>query len=260
MPTKIEWAEESWNPVIGCSKVSPGCQNCYAERLATRLRHMEKNKPGEKRHYTKVVAPGGWNGNIHLIPDRLDQPLHWKKPRRIFVCSMGDLFHEDVPDEFIERILNDCAVSQHKFLFLTKRVERMRDIFKMKEDRDGFYGHPSIWVGATAENQREYDRRVPMLLQIQAAKLFVSMEPMLELIDPCLNIYLKDGPHPEWIILGAESGSKRRYCDPNDVSKIVGQCKAHDIPVFVKQLHINGKLSKNMAEWPENLRVREYPC
>ena len=262
-----------WNPVTGCTKVSEGCKFCYAERMAMRF-------------------TGHFNVTCH--PDRLDQPLHWKKPRRIFVCSMGDLFHEDVPFEFINRVLaitswTSCRDFHHTYLILTKRPERMAEYFKQRDDwrpdlpggfdlsstSDGIpqcklssFDH--IWLGVTAENQDMLEQRWHHLQQIAAAKRFISMEPLLDGIDmsPSLqcerwevdNKIVSEKPTVDWVIVGAESGPGRRECKLEWVRNIVGQCAWSKTPVFIKQLHINGKLSKNLDEWPEDLRVREYPA
>lgn len=202
MPTKIEWTDETWSPITGCTPISEGCQNCYAKRMATRL----KGRYGyDKDNPFKVT----------LHPDRLDQPLKWKKPRMIFVCSMGDLFHEDVPDEWILRVFNTirkCSPGVgdypvHTFLILTKRPERMRNvIMRMRFNRDknpmmyldkegDLTGYPmgqrikNVWLGVTAENQQRADARIPILLQTPAAVRFVSVEPMLGPVD--LNRWLR---------------------------------------------------------------------
>ena len=255
--TKIEWAERVWNPVTGCTKVSPGCQNCYAERMAKRLRG-------------RYGYPQDDPFKVTLHPDRLQEPvewLKWRKPKMIFVCSMGDLFHEDVPFDFIDRVFAMLSWGQakdldNKFLILTKRPERMLEYFKQRDDWfDGELGNRSrlscfenTWLGVTAENQEQADKRIPILLQIPAAKRFVSIEPMLG------DVALFDIEKLDWIIVGAESGQNRRECKNEWVRDIIGQCKVASIPVFIKQLHDpHNNLSKNPAEWPEDLRVREYP-
>lgn len=256
--SKIEWTDMVWNPVTGCTKVSEGCQNCYAERMAMRF-------------------TGHFNVTCH--PDRLDQPLHWKKPRRIFVCSMGDLFHEDVPDDFIGEVISKmspygrkhCAYGHHTYMILTKRPERMAKFFQKKPYGETlFSGH--VWLGVTAENQKQADKRIPILLQIPAAKRFVSMEPLLGPVDihhhltgiraglgPGLGVTEYDASYLDWVIAGAESGPKRRSCKLKWIEDIKDQCYDPGTPLFIKQLHINGKLSKNMDEWPEDLRVRQWP-
>jgi protein gp37 len=175
MSTKIEWAEETWNPVTGCTPISEGCQNCYAKRMANRL----KGRCG-------YDADNPFKVTLH--PERLDQPLCWKKPRKIFVCSMGDMFHEDVSGDFLYEIWGIMAqCPQHIFMVLTKRPEIMRawynDVFLRVNPLYRKNPLPNIWLGVTAENQARADERIPVLLQIPAAKRFVSIEPMLGPID-----------------------------------------------------------------------------
>lgn len=190
--SKIEWTDAVWNPVTGCTKVSEGCRNCYAERMSKRLAG-------------RFGYPADDPFKVTLHPDRLDEPQGWKKPRRIFVCSMGDLFHKDVPDEFIAQVLNVPmrGVHRHTYLILTKRPERARDFLQ------GFYGGtgkvvacrnwesgssiptspPSnVHLGVSVEDQRTADERIPLLLETPAAKRFVSLEPMLGPVD--LKAYL----------------------------------------------------------------------
>lgn len=174
MPTKIEWAQETWNPITGCTPVSEGCQHCYARRMATRLRG-------------RCGYPADDPFRVTFHPDRLGQPLKWKKPRMIFVCSMGDLFHDLPPPEgswpIVDRILrvcNDCP--QHIFLLLTKRIEHAwyyfrSPVYNGNYSRSELLGK-NIWLGVTAENQQRADERIPILLQIPAAVRFVSVEPM----------------------------------------------------------------------------------
>ena len=199
--TKIEWTEYSWNPVSGCTPASEGCQNCYARRMANRLRG-------------RCGYPQDDPFRVTLHEDRLGEPLRWKQPRRVFVCSMGDLFHEDVPDEFIARIwwvIGQCAgyldpsrYRGHTFIILTKRPERMQKWLNGWNDRETrrqwieSFGEvydwmsgpkywpdvlPNVWLGVTAENQQRADERIPILLQIPAAVRFISVEPMLGPVD-----------------------------------------------------------------------------
>lgn len=183
--SKIEWTEKTWNPVTGCTKISPGCQNCYAERMSKRLAGRcgyPKRNPFEVTYH-------------HA---RLSEPYGWRKPARVFVCSMGDLFHEDVTDKFIIDVLSIMAeASQHTFLVLTKRPERMKEIMTHDtvandvwlQTSRGCNDEPSpwplsnVWLGVTAENQEQADKRIPILLQIPAAVRFVSVEPMLRPVD-----------------------------------------------------------------------------
>lgn len=200
MPTKIEWTTSTWNPITGCTPISPGCQNCYAKTMSRRLAGL----------YGYPEAPDNFKVTLH--PDKLYKPLHWKKPQMIFVCSMGDLFHKDVLDEWIDQvfyIMVKCP--QHVFQILTKRPERMHEYFhtlaklnEYPEDQNRIMrgGHihyqeihaaviryrkgesqPNVWLGVTCENQATADERIPWLLKTPAAVRFVSAEPLLEPID-----------------------------------------------------------------------------
>ena len=252
--TKIEWCDESWNPVIGCSKISTGCKNCYAERLATRLRHMEKNRSGEKRHYTNVVAPGGWNGRIHFIPDRLKQPLRWKKPRRVFVCSMGDLFHRNVPLRDVDIVFNAAwKAPQHIYLILTKRPCRMEYYFESCRDR-GFsvkfwesHGF-KLWKGVSVETQNQL-LRAGELTQIPAAVRWISLEPLLGPID--LDGSLLWDIH--WVVVGAETGPGARPMKLEWARDLLSQCRAAGVPFFFKAAGPKG------TPIPDDLMIREYP-
>lgn len=277
MSTKIEWAEQVWNPVTGCTKVSAGCKNCYAERMATRLRG---------RHGYPADEPF----RVTLHPGRLDEPMRWRKPRRVFVNSMSDLFHEYVPDEFIDRVFAVMACApQHQFLVLTKRPNRMRDWCQRIARGPALetWPLPNVWLGVSAEDQLAADRRIPILLDTPAAVRFVSAEPLLEPV--VLIDYLPDthdghrdprgGPWLDWVIVGGESGSGARRCDVKWVRAIVGQCQAAGVSVFVKQLgahptesgdfdaktgpvsgpRLRDRKGGDPDEWPEDLRVREHP-
>jgi protein gp37 len=243
MTTKIEWAQEVWNPIIGCSKVSDGCQNCYAERMACRLAYM--GKPG----YQDVTTCefGGypdqfdkWNGKTAFVESQLEKPLHWKKPRRIFVCSMGDLFHESVNirgDE-IRSIFRVMASTDHTYMLLTKRPDRMAACI------DHLYNDfaeemPNVWLGVTAENQKTADGRVPILMQIPAAVRFVSVEPMLGPIKlPWLRYGILDPNYfnvIDWVICGGESGPGARPMHPAWARDLRDQCKEAGTPFFFKQ-------------------------
>lgn len=267
MPTKIEWTNETWNPVTGCTKVSPGCANCYAERMARRL----AGRAGypEKPDHFDVTVHG----------DRLSQPYRWNTPRRVFVCSMGDLFHEYVSRARLADFWGAMVDNrQHTYQVLTKRPKRMA---QWAESANAAFGPtPHIWLGVSAENQEFASLRIPILLQTPAAVRFVSAEPLLGPLDltrldagilPGHKGYMantldtKIGPsgkphkHLDWVIIGCESGPGRRPMELDWAVDLVSQCKAAGVPVFVKQLDLDGKVSKNPAEWPEELRVREYP-
>lgn len=237
MSTKIEWTDETWNPITGCTPTSEGCQNCYAKRMATRLRG-------------RYGYPKDNPFKVTFHPDRLAQPLKWKKPRRIFVCSMGDLFHKSVPNLTIDLIwekMKKCP--KHTFLILTKRPERLL------KDYDNSDPLPNVWLGVTAENQARADERIPMLLQIPAAVRFVSLEPLLGPVD------FTDRPlDPEstmgewsdldqlnWVIVGGESGPGARRMRIDWVRSVRDQCQEAGVPFFfkqMKQMQIRGKLIK----------------
>jgi len=234
--TKIEWCERSWNPITGCSKISEGCKHCYAERMSKRLAGRcgyDKDEPFK----------------VTFHPDKLDEPLRWRKPSRIFVCSMGDLFHEGVDDGLLCRVFDVMAVAEHHtFLTLTKRPARMREFFA----RCVHGNFQNLWLGVTAENQQRADERIPILLQIPAAKRFVSVEPMLGEID--ITKYLTQ---LDWVICGCESGSNRRTCQTEWIRDLKNQCISVGVPFFLKQMEISGKLVK-MPELDGQI-WREYP-
>jgi protein gp37 len=255
--SKIEWTEKTWNPITGCTKISEGCRNCYAEPMANRLQAMGQIK--YTHGFEKVVCH----------EKALEEPLKWKKPCKIFVCSMADLFHDDVPFDFIAKIFETMEkCPQHTFIVLTKRPERMVE-FIGGTSGAGLSAPPlpNVWFGVTAENQEQADKRIPILLQIPAAKRFVSIEPMLGPID--LTDLAEDFPgkghtdediqgggghmdalyydgNPiddpryegatlDWVIVGGESGKNARPIHPNWVKTIRDQCNTEDIPFFFKQ-------------------------
>lgn len=302
----IEWTDETWNPVTGCTKVSPGCAHCYAETFAERFRGV----PGH---------PFEQGFDLKLWPERLTKPFTWKKPRKVFVNSMSDLFHEDVPFEFIDRVFAVMALSpQHTFQVLTKRPERMREYVQSRvpsaECRVGIilaalglgasqpgdveWPLPNVWLGTSVENQHWADIRIPELLATPAAVRFLSCEPLLGPLD--LRPWLTRVPTSgdgwrltggtalaiadivlDWVIVGGESGPKARAFDLAWARSIVAQCREAGVPVFVKQLgwrpylelgpgspnavkvvhflDLKSRKGGDMAEWPEDLRVREWP-
>ena len=191
--SKIQWTEETWNPVVGCSKISAGCEHCYAEGMAKRLAYMDTPQYAAVVHEQAPGRFGGWNGQTVLVESALQVPMRWKKPKMIFVCSMGDLFHESVPDEWIDEVFSMMAgCPQHTFQVLTKRAERLPRYFADAERRcierlgDGCGGLrvlPNVWIGVTVENQEQADARIPFLLSTPAAIHFVSVEPMLGPVD-----------------------------------------------------------------------------
>jgi len=287
--TKIEWTSETWNPIIGCSKVSPGCANCYAARTATRFAsttpYAEVLQPNpDPYHYGWLPE---WNGCIRLISDRLDQPRRWRKPRLIFVNSMSDTFHENVPFEFIEQIFDMMYVCpRHTFQVLTKRPKRMAEYYRTVEMRRPIRrDYPNVWCGTSCEDQKRADERIPHLLKTPAAVRFVSLEPLLGEInisnyltpywhlDYAYRLAIKCGmfneeqvaslrqPILDWVIVGCEfiQGKLGRECKLEWVRSIIEQCKGAGIPVFVKQLPIKGEVSHNIKDWPDWARVRQMP-
>ncbi len=208
--TTIEWTDQTWNPVDGCDKVSPGCDHCYAEAIATRF-------AGGKAY------PNGFKVTLH--PERLSHPLHWRKPRRVFVNSMSDLFHDQIPDEFIADIWDVMgAAPQHTFQILTKRPARMRSLLKH------WLTLPNVWLGVSAENQRWADIRIPTLAETPAAIRFISAEPLLGPIN--LTDHL---PGLDWVIAGGESGRHARPMHPDWPRSIRDQCQAAGVAFLFKQ-------------------------
>lgn len=210
--SSIEWTDATWNPITGCSVVSPGCTNCYAMRLAgTRMKHH----PSRIGLTDQSKAGPVWNGQVRLNEQWLDQPLRWRKPRRIFVCAHGDLFHESVPDEWIDRVFAVMALApQHTFQVLTKRASRARDYLHGDAPRRWVMAYdparfprdlprvpevfpqaplPNVWLGVSAEDQQRADERVSDLLATPAAVRFVSAEPLLGQLD--LAPWLQRGDH-----------------------------------------------------------------
>jgi protein gp37 len=285
--TKVEWAQKSWNPVTGCTKASPGCLNCYAERMAKRL---------AGRYGYPAVEPFA----VTLHPDRLDEPRHWKKPSRVFVCSMGDLFHADVPAEYVDevfQVMADCP--QHTFLVLTKRPENIQE---------KLYGHigllgggdflPNVWFGVTAENQAAADARIPILLQTPAAKRFVSCEPLLDLVDLTSVEWPNKGGHRvdvlrggywceagyrglgpaaqlganrggftnhsdmetlDWVIVGGETGPGARPMRPVWGRSLLEQCKDAAAPFFFKSWGTAYDIPKERVRLLAGVEWNQYP-
>ena len=234
--TGIEWTDATWNPVTGCHKVSPGCAHCYAETVSRRFGHT-----------SAPWTPGNAAQNVRLHPERLGQPLRWKRPRRVFVNSMSDLFHDLVPDEFIARVLDVMAATDwHKYQVLTKRPERMARWFETVGTRVLDNGAvlprrlvgswdwplPNVWLGVSVENQHWADHRIPVLLDIPAPVRFLSCEPLLGPID--LTAYLQAGGI-HWVIDGGESGPGRRPADYGWFRSIRDQCLEYSVPYFHKQ-------------------------
>lgn len=230
--TGIEWTDETWNPVTGCSKVSPGCAHCYAEEVTA----LRAGRPGfieEHRPWTPANAAH----NVRLWPARLEQPLRWTRPRMVFVNSMSDLFHEQVPDEYIARVFDTMAhAPQHTFQVLTKRPNRMRDLLRAwgEADRvlswpDRLMPLPNVWLGVSIENRR-FVYRADLLRETPAAVRFISAEPLLGELAP----YWRDGYDGDdldlagidWLIVGGESGPRHRPMNPQWVRDLRDACLA----------------------------------
>ena len=268
--SRIEWCDATWNPVTGCTQISEGCDNCYAKRYAERFRG-------------RFGYPADDPFRVTFHEDRLEQPLRWQKPRKIFVCSMGDLFHDDVLDSCIVRILDIIwQAEKHTFLILTKRPERMQRIMGAPSALN-CYGHqwpfPNLWLGVTAENQRTADERIPILLDTPAAVRFVSVEPMLGPVDispwdkcdlcgrlrnsfdgvwgspfcyehynpfnGCEGTYKQNAL--DWVVCGGESGPGARPMHPYWVRSLRDQSVNAGVPFFFKQW---GEYYPNWAEMP----------
>lgn len=268
----IEWTEKTWNPTVGCSIVSTECRECYAMKMAHRLAAMGQEK---YQDLTEVVNGNVvWNGTVRLDPDALGIPLQFKRRKVFFVNSMSDLFHESLSYEDIERVFDVMLQgNQHIYQILTKRPERMKAFV----DR---FLYPALlpnvlemmWLGTSVGYKPAKDR-IEHLRNTQAVTRFLSCEPLLE------DLGELDLSGIDWVIVGGESGPKARMCRVEWVMRIVEQCRQQNVKVFVKQLGayavldsrydqtISGatralKHSKggDMDEWPEELRIREFPA
>ena len=331
--TKIQWTDEVWNPIVGCARVSPGCQHCYAERVAHR------GLTERHRGLTVAGAHGPrWTGEARFVPEVLGKPLHWRKPRRVFVNSMSDLFHDDITFEQIAAVFGVMAATPHlTYQVLTKRPRRMVEFFAWLDDQsmgwpeiyggqrrdmvmspcarlylsDGLPAReswpwplPNVWLGVSVEDQQRADERIPVLLECPAAVRFLSVEPLLGPVD--LNRPAFNGAHflsatagIGWVIVGGESGPGARPCNLGWIRSVVEQCRQAGVPVFVKQvgscpvgrgiddvtdqifadierasaddahlvrsgmavrLHLADRKGGDPSEWPEDLRVQEFPA
>jgi protein gp37 len=282
--TCIEWTRSddgtpgaTWNPVTGCTKVSAGCDHCYAETFAERWRGI----PG---HYFERGF------DVTLRPDKLEQPLRWARPRRIFVNSMSDLFHDSVPTAYIAAVFDVMRrTPQHTYQLLTKRHARMRSLARTAVFGEG-WPLPNVWLGCSVEDQHWADIRIPALLDTPAAVRFLSCEPLLGPVtlpfitehDGCTcggygpPYYVHErscGTEPgpawgnlSWVIAGGESGPGARPMELEWARSLVRQCREAGTAVFVKQLGSvlgrelgAGPKGGNWDAWPEDLKVREFP-
>lgn len=234
----IEWTESTWNPITGCSKTSDGCLNCYAERMAKRLQAM-----GQKKY------KNGFKLTLHY--ENIDDPLKIKKPQIIFVCSMSDIFHEDVPDNFILQLFEVMNKAHwHIFQVLTKRADRLEKLSKK------INWTKNIWMGVTVESQK-YTKRIYSLQKTDAYIKFISVEPML---GPISNLPLEN---IDWVIVGGESGPNARPINKEWVEDILAQCRINDVAFFFKQWGginkkktgrlLNGKIYDEMPKKLSNL-------
>jgi protein gp37 len=287
--SKIEWTEATWNPVVGCSVISPGCTNCYAMKQAGRIQKMNPTGGSNSNyvnHYdgtTKQVNGNVvWTGKIAIAPDRIFlEPLRRKKPTIWFVNSMGDLFHEALPDEAIDKLFAVMALCpQHTFQVLTKRPERMRRYMSYggptlqtlaqvpQVGRDLMVANtdwplPNVWLGVSAEDQQRADERIPLLLSTPAAVRFVSLEPLLGPIDLTgvdrVSVVqgrnaLSGGTKVDWVIVGGESGPHARPMHPDWARSLRDQCAQANAPFFFKQWGewLGGEANRDRALGPMN--------
>lgn len=287
----IGYVNETWNPVVGCSPISEGCAHCwargFAKRLGAQLAEPDPGFPCMKPrfpHYCKVQR---WDGHVELVPEQLDVPNHWKKPRRVAVCFMGDLLHENVPDEWLRRIFNVMGkASQHRYMILTKRAERLETI-----DTNPYR---NVEAGVTAENQKRFDERMPHLFRAKVAFRYVSLEPLLGNIDltpwlwrcpeckerpdalssrwrwngvcwehhhgyPVGHIPCEPAKILDWVVVGPEAGSGRRPCEREWIESIVHQCRTAGVPVWVKAVPCVHKKNRRGDYTDLILKAKTHP-
>ncbi len=249
MDVKIEWTEATWNPVYGCTRKSLACKHCYAETTTA-----ENAGPGQwGQGYAE--PGGGWTGKVEVQADRLPQPLTWAEPKRIFVNSYADLFHESLAKEQIDRVFAIMALApRHIFQILTKRPKQMQDYMsdagapaRIEAAMSDFavltpprkieqWPLPNVWLGVTAENQKEADRRIPLLLETPAALRFVAAEPLLDKVDLKVGSWLPGdgatGATLDWIVGGGEFGKDVKVCDPAWARDLRDQCAKAGTPFF----------------------------
>ncbi len=279
MVTKIQWTDETWGVIVGCTKNSPGCENCYAAEAAKSPRLQQFSQYQEVVNWNKVV----------FVESQLLKPLKWKKPKKIFI-SMSDLFHPQVKDEWLNKIFAIAALCpQHTFQFLTKFPAKMKRYLTAENtaaeiNQAACQINPAfipitlptanVWMGVSCENQHCADWRIPLLLATPASVRFLSCEPLLDAID--IYDYLRPDTeefgHPgiNWVICGGESGSGARPCDVDWIRSLVQQCQRSGTALFVKQLgnqavdrtnkvKLKDRKGGDILEFPDDLRVREFP-
>jgi protein gp37 len=235
--SSIEWTDATWNPVRGCTKISPGCKYCYAEVFAERFRGV----PGH---------PYELGFDLRLVPEKLAEPLRWARPRMIFVNSMSDLFHERVPDSYIQKVAEIMSSANwHIFQVLTKRSERLKQM--LQTSLKPYARHEHIWWGVSVENRKYGLPRIQHLRQAPAAIRFLSVEPLLEDVGK-INL---NGI--SWVIVGGESGPKARPIQQDWVTSIRDQCKANRVPFFFKQW--GGKHKKKAGRTLNGRTYNEFP-
>lgn len=251
--TSIEWTDATWNPVTGCDKISPGCQHCYAEKMANRLKAM--GQP----NYANGFA-------LTLQPHMLDHPLKWKQPKRIFVNSMSDLFHKDVPDSYIDKVVRVMAEAHwHTFQVLTKRADRMQDYCDKRWTQNStnprWLSLKNVWWGVSVEDKKYGLPRIEHLRKTPAAVRILSCEPLLE------DLGEVDLTGIGWVIAGGESGPNARPMGVGWLNGIRDQCLAAGVPVFIKQMgseYANRKgftdsKGGDWTEWAAEHRIRQFP-
>jgi protein gp37 len=213
--SKIEWTDATWNPVRGCTKISPGCAHCYAETFAERFRGV----PGH---------PFEQGFDLRLVSEKLGEPIRWSRPKKIFVNSMSDLFHPEVPDDYIEKVCRVMlAANWHTYQVLTKRADRMATLLKTKLRKAA--DAPHIWWGVSVENRAHGLPRIEQLRSARPAVAFLSVEPLLE------DLGKLDLRGIHWVIVGGESGPGARPMSEEWVKSIRAECHAHQVPFFFKQ-------------------------
>jgi protein gp37 len=235
--SKIEWTDATWNPMRGCAKISPGCVHCYAETFAERFR-------GVAGH------PFEFGFDLRLVPEKLGDPLRWYKPKKIFVNSMSDLFHEGVPDDYIEKVCRVMlAANWHTYQVLTKRADRMEALLRGKLNKAAQAQH--IWWGVSVENREHGLPRITKLRHAKPAVAFLSIEPLLE------DLGSLDLRGINWVIVGGESGPRARPMSAEWVRNIRAACESQNVPFFFKQW--GGVRKKETGRILDGRTYDEYP-